>query len=96
MEVSPCTTASSFGIVAISAASISASVNTVPHSRSITCTSAPARSAISRSRCPKRPKIGTSTRSPGSIIETSAASMPARLVPSISRVASFSVRNTPR
>ncbi len=39
---------------------------------------------------------GTSTTSPGSISETKAASMPARLVPSTSRVASFFVRKTPR
>ena len=56
---------------------------TCPHSVSIVCTSAIARSAISASRCPKRPKTGTSTRSPGRTSDTIAASMPARDVPSI-------------
>jgi hypothetical protein len=58
------------------------------------CTSAIARSAISASRCPKRPKIGTSTRSPGRTSEIIAASIPAREVPSTSTVASLSVAQT--
>ena len=94
--MSPCTIASTFGLISTMAASISDGVKTVPHSRSITCTSAWQRSAISRNRLPKRPKIGTSTRSPGSSRLTSAASMPARLVPSMSRVAAFAVQKTPR
>ena len=52
--------------------------------------------AISALRWPKRPKMGTSTRSPGSISEARAASMPARAVPSISSVQRFRVWKTPR
>ena len=62
VEVSPCTIASRWGRVATMASSIADGVNTCPHSTSIVCTSACARSAISASRCPNRPNTGTSTR----------------------------------
>ena len=96
VEVSPCTIASTFGRTRRTASSICSAVNTSPHGTSIVCTSARQRSAISVSRWPNRPKTGTSTRSPGSSSETSAASMPAREVPSTRNVCSFSVRKTSR
>ena len=70
------------GRCCLTAASIASGANTVPHSVSMVATSAPQRAAISCSRWPKRPKIGTSTLSPGSMSDTSSASMPARAVPS--------------
>ena len=70
--------------------------NTVPHPVSSARTSAPQRFAISTLRWPKRPNTGTSTRSPGSMSETSAASIAARAVPSTSSVQRFLVWNTPR
>jgi hypothetical protein len=96
VDVSPCTTARSAGFTSTIACSIDADVKTPPHSISRVCTSAPARPAISARRWPKRPKIGTSTRSPGATRETIAASMPAREVPSTRSVAELPVRNTPR
>ena len=78
------------------ASSIAKGVNTCPQTVSIVCTSAIARSAISASRWPNRPKIGTRTRSPGRISERIAASIPAREVPSIRSVASLPVPQTPR
>ena len=83
VEVSPCTMATSLGCTRFTSASMASGSNTVPHSVSMAVTSPPQRAAISCSRWPKRPKIGTSTRSPGSIRETRMASMPARAVPSI-------------
>ena len=94
--MSPWTTASRCGFTRASAASIADVGKTWPQAVSMTCTSAPARSAISTSRWPNRPKTGTSTRSPGLTRETMAASMPAREVPSTSRVASFSVAHSRR
>lgn len=96
VDVSPCTVATSFGRVRRTARSTSAGSTTAPHGASTACTSAPHRPAISVSRCPNRPKTSTSTRSPGSSKETSAASIPARAVPSTSTVASLPVRNTCR
>ncbi len=78
------------------ASSIADGAKTWPQGTSIVCTSASARSAISARRCPKRPKTGTSTRSPGRTSETIAASMPARDVPSTRRVASLRVAHTAR
>ncbi len=96
VEVSPWTTARSFGRTVRTASSMTEAGNTCPHSVSSVWTSAPQRSAISTRRWPKRPKIGTSTLSPGSRRETSTASMPAREVPSTRSVASLRVRNTSR
>jgi hypothetical protein len=50
-----------------------------------------ARRAISMRSWPKRPKLATRTRSPGSTTLTMAASMAERAVPSITRVHSFRV-----
>ena len=96
VEVSPCDTATIFGLCFLIPASSSSSGKTEPHSTSMGMTSAPKRLAISTLRCPKRPKIGTSTRSPGSMSEASAASMPARAVPSMSSVQRLRVWKTPR
>jgi hypothetical protein len=57
---------------------------------------APRRRPISILRWPKRPNTGTSILSPGASTEARHASMPARAVPSTSRVQWFSVRNTRR
>ncbi len=84
VEVSPCTTASTRGLCCLIAASISSGVKTVPQSRSMVTTSPPQRLAISAIRYPKRPNDGTSTLSPGEMIETRIASTPARAVPSTS------------
>ena len=54
----------------------------------------PQRRAISVNRCPKRPKMGTRTLSPGTIKDVRHASMPARAVPLMSSVHWFSVWNT--
>ena len=96
VDVSPWHNATSFGRTCLIAVSICSGVKTVPHcvSRGVTC--APQRVAISTSRWPKRPKIGTRTLSPGSISDTRAASIAARAVPSISMVQRFCVWNTPR
>ena len=67
-----------------------------PHGARTTATSAPARRAISSKRRPKRPFSTTTTRSPGSITLTTAASMPARLVPGTGNVARFLVAKTCR
>jgi hypothetical protein len=96
VEVSPCDTATSFGLKEEISFFRCSSVKTFPHSTSMTRTSAPQRRAISTFRWPKRPNTGTSTRSPGSISETSAASIAARAVPSTSSVQRFCVWNTPR
>lgn len=96
VAVSPCTTATSFGFTRAIASRIADPGNTRPHSASMACTSAPARSAISTSRWPNRPKFGTSTRSPGFTSDRMAASMPAREVPSTSSVASLPVAHTAR
>jgi len=82
VEVSPCTTARMRGWCFLIASSIWSGVNTVPHSHPMVATLPPQRCAISVSRWPKRPKIGTSTLSPGAISDTRMASMPARAVPS--------------
>ena len=91
VDVSPCTIASTWGFTSTMAFSICSGVNTSPHGTSIVCTFAPTRSAISASRWPKRPIIGTRTLSPGRKIEHNTASIPARDVPSISMVHSFLV-----
>ena len=96
VDVSPCTMATSLGRCRFTASSTCWASNTVPHSVSMVTTSARQRRAISHSRCPNRPKIGTSTRSPGSSTDTSTASMPARAVPSTSKVHRLVVRNTCR
>src|SRR3990170_6653466 len=96
VEVSPCETATSLGRNSRIAFSSTSGGNTVPHGVSSARTSAPQRFAISTFRWPKRPNTGTSTRSPGSISETSAASIAARAVPSTSRVQRSFVWNTPR
>jgi hypothetical protein len=94
VEVSPWTRATTLGRCSRIACSTAAGVNTVPHSACRVTTSAPTRSEISFKRWPKRPKIGTSTRSPGQISEVSSASIPERAVPLTSRAQWFSVRNT--
>src|SRR5688500_18444291 len=96
VEVSPCETATSLGRNSRIAFSSTSGGNTVPHSVSSARTSAPQRFAISTFRWPKRPNPGTSTQSPGSMSETSAASIAARAVPSTSRVQRYAVWNTPR
>ena len=59
---------------------------TSPHGASTVSTRAPMRPQISVSSRPKRPKLITSTSSPGATRLTSAASIAARAVPSISMV----------
>ena len=86
VEVSPCTVATSLGFTSMMACSICSSGNTSPHGRSMTCTSASQRSAISLSSMPKRPAQQTSTGSPGAITDTNAASMAEREVPSTTMV----------
>ena len=76
VEVSPCDTATTLGLCFYRALQ-RLRLKTVPHSVSMAMTSAPQRRAISTLRWPKRPNTGTSTLSPGSISETSAASIPA-------------------
>ncbi len=96
VEVSPCTTATRSGRTRRIASSIADAGTAWPHSASTTWTSPPQRAAISVSRCPNRPKTGTSTRAPGSTSETSAASIPAREVPSTRNVCSLLVANSSR
>ena len=96
VDVSPGTMPTSFGSTSATTASIRPSGTTSPHGTSTVVTSAPQRWAISTSRWPKRPKQGTTTRSPGASTDTSTASTPARAVPSIRSVASLAVRNTER
>ena len=75
VDVSPCTIAKIFGWVSRMASAICWGSNTVPQGTSMVSTLAPQRLAISFSRYPKRPKIGTSTVSPGSTSDTIDASM---------------------
>lgn len=96
VEVSPCTVATSLGATRAIASAIAASGTTSPHGASTVWTSAPSRPRISVSNKPKRPKLITSTRSPGCTSETSAASMPARAVPSTKKVQRFWVPNKGR
>ena len=94
VEVSPWHIASSFGRCCLSPASICSGVNTAPQGASRTRRSAPTRRAISIWSWPKRPKLATSTRSPGSTTLTIAASMADRAVPSTTNVHSFFVSKT--
>ena len=96
VDVSPWQQASSFGENARISASISARSNTVPHSASITRTCAPTRRAISAFNWPNRPKLATSTRSPGSTSDSITVSIAERAVPSMHNVCAFDVSNTPR
>ena len=81
VEVSPWTRATTLGRCSAIAAMIRSWGKTVPQSVSRVTTSPPARSAISFMRCPKRPKMGTNTLSPASIIEPRHASVAERAVP---------------
>ena len=96
VEVSPWQTATSLGETRFSATSTCAGSNTVPHSASTTCTSAPMRRAISVMSWPKRPKERTSTLSPGSTADTITHSIAARAVPSTTIVQRFFVSKTRR
>ncbi|KPH60269.1 hypothetical protein ADT71_20965 [Novosphingobium sp. ST904] len=64
---------------------------TSPQGASTVSITAPMRVRISASSRPKRPKFTTSTTSPGATRLTSAASIPARAVPSTSMVHWFRV-----
>ncbi len=73
-------------------ASAICSIGTVsPQGTDSISTFAPIRSPISLSSSPKRPKSIASIVSPGATRLTSAASIPARAVPSISKVQRLSV-----
>jgi len=96
VEVSPWQMATSVGRCRRSAVSICSGWKTVPQGASITRTSPPQRSAISTFRFPKRPNTGTRTLSPGSMTETRTASIPARAVPSTTKVHSFCVWKSAR
>ena len=73
------------------AAAIVSIGTTLPQGTSTVSILAPIRLRISVNSSPKRPKLTTSTVSPGATMETSAASIPARAVPSISMVHWFCV-----
>ena len=68
------------------ASAMAATGTTSPHGASTVSTRAPMRLQISVRSKPKRPKLTTSTNSPGATTLTSAASMAARAVTSISIV----------
>ncbi len=94
VEVSPCTQATSRGLTRRTASSTASGATTLPHSPSTRVMRASQRAAISDSNRPKRPALTITTSSPGARVETSAASIAARDVPSIRKVQRFWVANT--